>query len=78
MSSIHIGAQFVKIPSPIGTNLRKIMDIVSVNKAEELEMAAIIYEFIAMNAHRFSSPILDAAIKLHDEIKKAEDEVEKR
>ena len=73
MTSTYADALFVKLWSPLGNSINNLMELLAVDRTEEIEMANIIYEFIAMNAHRFSAPIMDAAIKLHEEIKKAEE-----
>lgn len=48
---------------------------VIIEDEEGKEMAKILYQFIQINSHLFSKPILEAAERLFEEIQKAEAEV---
>ncbi len=66
------------IMSWVGVVITNMVCDAQVSKEKEIEMAKILYEFIAINEHLFSNTVLAAANVLLEEIKKAEDEISKR
>lgn len=72
----HITITAPRPPSALitwmGLVMQNILSQIETEKEQEIEMAKILYEFIMVNSHLFSNPIMAAAKVLLEEIQKAE------